>query len=430
LSKYIGKPIARYDGIGHVTGATTYVDDIKLPGMLYMKVLRSPVHKGNIKNIDVYAAENTPGVAGVITWKDIPGKNVYNSTDQPVFPSKHIRYKGERLAAVAAVDEDTAMEAIEKIKLDIDEQTPVFDPIEAMKPDAPKVRPEGNLWEFNSGQSRILRKGNVEKGFAEADEIVEKTYVNKMNDHAAMEPHVAVAFIDEGGKLTINTVGQARYWHLQQLCEILNLPVSKVRLIGGAVGGGFGGKNEIQCDHVAGIMALKIRKPVKYRMTRKEVLLYSTKRGAFIFEYRSGVKKDGRVTAHKVRAIHDIGAYQTVGEYAVQKQCLYAAGPYAVPNVWYDGYAVFTNKPVASSMRGFSLINISYAVEIQMNLLAEAIGMDPWEIRFINAWRDGDTGPTQWKVVAAGLIETMKTAAELEGIELPAHLEAMSSRGR
>lgn len=430
MSKYIGKPIARYDGIGHVTGATTYVDDIKLPGMLYMKVLRSPVHKGNIKSIDVSAAENTPGVAGVITPKDIPGKNVYNSVDQPVFPSKHIRYKGERLAAVAAVDEDTAMEAIEKIKLDIEEETPVFDPIEAMKPDAPKVRPEGNLWEFNSGQSRILRKGDVEKGFVEADEIVEKTYVNKMNDHAAMEPHVAVAFIDEGGKLAIHTVGQARYWHLQQLCEIFNLPVSKVRLIGGAVGGGFGGKNEIQCDHIAGIMALKIRKPVKYRMTRKEVLLYSTKRGAYIFEYKSGVKKDGRVTAHEVRAIHDIGAYQTVGEYAVQKACLYAAGPYAVPNVWYDGYAVFTNKPVASSMRGFTLLNITHAVEIQMNLLAEAIGMDPWEIRFINAWRDGDTGPTQWKVVAAGLIETMKTAAELEGIELPAHLEAMSSRGR
>lgn len=430
MSEYVGKSIPRYDGIGHVTAATTYVDDIKLPGMLYIKVLRSPVHKGNIKNIDVSAVENIPGVAGVITSKDIPGKNAYWATDQPVFPAKHIRYKGERLAAVAAVDEDTAMEAIEKIKLDIEEQTPVFDPIDAMKPDAPKVRPEGNIWEFNSGQSRTLRKGDVEKGFAEADEIVEKIYVNKMNDHAAMEPHVSVAFIDEADKLTIHTVGQARYWHLQQLCEIFNLPVSKVRLIGGAVGGGFGGKNEIQCDHVAGVMALKIRKPVKYRMTRKEILLYSTKRGAFIFEYKSGVKKDGRVTVHKVRAIHDIGAYQTVGEYAVQKQCLYAAGPYAVPNVWYDGYAVFTNKSVASSMRGFTLINITHAVEIQMNLLAEAIGMDPWEIRFINAWRDGDTGPTQWKVVAAGLIETMKKAAELEGLELPPHLKAMNSRRR
>jgi CO/xanthine dehydrogenase Mo-binding subunit len=409
---------------------TTYVDDVQMPGMLYIKVLHSPVHKGIIRRLDVSAADSMPGVAGVITAKDVPGENIYGAIDQPVFPEKDIRYKGERLAAVAAVDEDTAMEAIEKIKLDIEEQTPVFDPLEAMKPDAPKVRPEGNLWEFNSGKSRILRKGDVEKGFAEADEIVEQRYVEKMNDHAAMEPHATVAYIDGNDRLTIHTMSQARHFHLGQLCTIFNLPISKVKLIGGTVGGAFGGKAEVEVDHVSGLMALKIRKPVKYCMTRKEDLLYSYKRGAFIFEYKSGVKRDGRVTAHKIRAIHDIGAYQTLGAYAIDKQCLYIAGPYAVPNVWYDGYAVYTNKPVASCMRGFAMINVTYTSETQMNLLAEAIGMDPWEIRFINAWRDGDTAPTQWKVVAAGLIETMQKAAEMEGIELPAHLKTMSSRRR
>ena len=131
MSKYVGKAIPRYDGIGHVTGTTTYVDDVSIPGMLYVKVLRSPVHKGIIRDLDVSAEQKTPGVAGIITAKDIPGVNAYYATDQPVFTPKHIRYKGERIAAVAAVDEDTAMEAMGKIKLDIDEETPVFDPLEA-----------------------------------------------------------------------------------------------------------------------------------------------------------------------------------------------------------------------------------------------------------------------------------------------------------
>jgi CO/xanthine dehydrogenase Mo-binding subunit len=406
------------------------VDDVFVPGMLYIKVLHSPVHKGIIRSLDISRAENMPGVAGVVTAEDVPGQNAYFAPDQPVFPEKHIRYKGERLAAVAAVDEDTAMEAIEQIRLDIEEQTPVFDPFEAMKPDAPKVRPEGNLWEFSSGKCHRLRTGDVERGLAAADEIVEQTYVTRKNDHAAMEPYVSVAYIDGNDRLTIHTVSQSRHLHLKQLCAILDLPVPKLRLVGGTVGGAFGGKGEMQCEHVAGLMALKIRKPVKYRMTRREDLLYSTKRGAYIFEYKSGVKKNGRVTAHKVRAIEDIGAYQTKEAYGIQKLGLFVAGSYSVPNVWYDGYLVFTNKPVSTAMRGHAVINSNYASEIQMNLLAEAIGMDPWEIRFINAWRDGDTAPTRWKVVAAGLIETMKKAAEIGGVELPPYLRASDSSRR
>jgi len=430
MTKTVGKPIPRLEGKGHVTGTTRFVDDVNLPGMLCVKVLHSPVHKGLIRKLDVSAAENMPGVAGVLTSKNLPGSKTYMVDEQQILVEKNIRYKGERIAAVAAVDEETALEAIGKIVLEIEEQTPVFDPLEAMKPDAPKVRPDGNFWKFNSGKSRVVRKGDVEKGFAEADEIIEQTYINKMNDHAAMEPYASVAYIDEYDRLTIHTMSQARHYHLGALCPVFNLGRNKIKLVGGTVGGGFGGKAEVVVDHIAGLMALMTRKPVKYRMTRKEDLLYTYKRGAFIFEYKSGVTKDGRVTAHKIRAIHDIGAYQTFGAYAIEKQCLYIAGPYAVPNIWYDGYSVFTNKPHASAMRGFSIINTSYAAEMQMNLMAEAIGMDPWEIRFINAWRDGDTGPTQWKVVAAGVIETMKKAAEIDGIELPAHLMAMSSQGR
>ena len=431
MSESVGKPVLRYDGIGHVTGRTTYTDDIRLPGMLYMKVLRSPIHKGVIRHLDVSAAEKMPGVAGVVTAEDVPGENAYGMfPDQPVFTPEHIRYKGERIAAVAAVDEDTAMEALEKIELDIEEQTPVFDPFEAMKPDAPLVRPEGNVWEFNSGKTRKIRLGDVEEGFKEADYIIEGTYTNSTNDHAPIEPHAAVAYMDESDRLVIHTVSQDLYFHLGMLTRIFNLPMNKIRFVGGTVGGGFGSKNDIHCAHVAGLMALKIRKPVKYRLTRREVTPYTTKRGPWTFEFKDGVKKDGRIVARKVRTIHDTGAYFGMGPYVVDKNAILIAGPFAIPNIWIDGICVYTNKPPASSMRGFGIINGTSAEELQMDRIAEAIGMDPWEIRFINAWRDGDIGATQFKVEAAGLIEAMKRAAELAGVELPDHLKAMSSRGR
>ena len=431
MTEYVGKPILRYDGIGHVTGRTLYVDDIQRPGMLYIKVLTSPVHKGIIRRLDVSAAEKMAGVGGVITAKDVPGANAYGLVpDQPVFTPEHIRFQGERIAAVAAVDEDTAMEALERIKLDIQEQTPVFDPLKAMQPGAPLVRPEGNVFQFDSGPTRKIRLGDVEKGFNEADYIVEGKYTNSMNEHAPIEPQVSVAYLDESDRLAIHTVSQDLYFHLGMLTAIFNMPMNKIRYIGGTVGGGFGAKNDIHCDHVAGLMALKIRKPVKYRLTRREETLHTTKRGAWTFEFKDGVKKDGRIIARKVRTVHDTGAYSGMGPYVVDKNSILVAGPFWIPNIWVDGTCVYTNKPPASSMRGFGVINGTSAEELQMDRIAETIGMDPWEIRFINAWRDGDLGATQFRLEAAGLIEAMKRAADLAGVKLPAHLQAMTSRRR
>ncbi|HSR12600.1 MAG TPA: molybdopterin cofactor-binding domain-containing protein [Thermodesulfobacteriota bacterium] len=431
MENYVGKPVPRYDGIGHVTARTTFVDDIRKPGMLHVKVLTSPVHKGRIRRLDVSRAERMPGVAGVVTAKDIPGANAYGLVpDQPVFTPENIRFQGERIAAVAAVDEDAAMEALSRIKLEIEEQEPVFDPREAMKPGAPLVRPEGNVFQFDSGPTRKIRLGEVEKGFREADTIVEGEYTNAMNEHAPMEPQVSLAYIDEADRLAIHTVSQDLYFHLGMLTAIFNLPMNKVRYIGGTVGGGFGAKNDIHCDHVAGVMALKIRKPVKYALTRAEETLYTTKRGAWHFHFKDGVKKDGRIVARRITTLHDTGAYSGMGPYVVDKNSILVGGPFFIPNISIDGSCVYTNKPPASSMRGFGIINGTSAEQLQMDRIAEAIGMDPWEIRFINAWRDGDLGATQFQVVAAGVIEAMKRAAELAGVKLPGHLLAMSSRGR
>ncbi|MFP4344780.1 MAG: xanthine dehydrogenase family protein molybdopterin-binding subunit [Anaerolineales bacterium] len=434
MTDYVGKAMPRYDGIGQVTGRTQFVDDIVLPGMLYVKVLRSPVHKGIVRHLDLSPAENTPGVVGVLTAEDIPGANLYGAGgDQPVFTTGQIRYKGERIAAVVAVDEDTAMEAIQKIDLDIEEQEPIFDMFEAMKPGAPLVRPdsESNLWEYEPGMTtRVIYIGDVAEGFEEADIIIEGRYQTGEQDHAPMEPHVSVAYMDQAERLAIHTVSQCLYFQLGQLSAILALPMSKIRYIGGTVGGGFGGKNHIHADHVAGLAALKFRKPVKYRVTRREDLLYSTKRGVFVFEYKTGVKKDGRLVANLIKEWHDAGAYGGFSPYGTEKCGMFASGPYHVPNIRVEAQTILTNKAGSSSMRGFAIMNGQFGMEMQMHKIAQELEMDPWELRFINAWRDGDQGASRYTVQGAGALEAMKMTAELAGVELPERLLAMSSRRR
>lgn len=433
MSEFVGKPVKRYDGVGHVTGRTTYVDDVEIPGMLYVKVFRSPVHKGTIRSLDVSGAENMPGVAGVISAKDIPGNNAYGLFgDQPVFPAKQIRYKGERIAAVAAVDEDTAMEALEKIRIDIEQETPVFDPFEAAKPGAPSMgRPEGNIWaNFNNGTVHRVRLGDVDQAFAKADYIVEGTYSQGVNEHAPMETQASVAYIDGTDRLVIHTCSQDLYFHLTMLSGLFNLPMNKIRYVGGTIGGGFGSKNDIHCDHVAGAMALKIRRPVKYRLTRTEETLYTTKRGMFKFDFKDGIMKDGRIVARQVKSFHDTGAYAGMGPYAVEKNSMLVTGPYNIPNIAIDGTCAFTNRPPASSMRGFAIINGTTAVELQMDRLAEVASMSPWEIRMTNAWRNGDLSATQVKIEACAAVEVLQKAAMIAGIELPDHLKTMSSERR
>jgi CO/xanthine dehydrogenase Mo-binding subunit len=434
MTEYVGKAMPRYDGIGQVKGQTKFVDDFHPSGMLYAKALRSPVHKGLIRGIDFSAAESTPGVAGIVTAADIPGAKKFGACgDQPVLADEYTAYYGEEIALVVAVDEDTCVEAIEKIKLDIEEQEPVFDMFEALKPGAPLVRPDlqSNLWEYAPGvTTRVMYVGDVDKGFAEADYIVEGRYQTGEQDHAAMEPMVSVAYFDDADRLVIHTHSQCLYFQLGQLAGIFDMPMSRIRYLGGTVGGGFGGKNHIHADHLAGLAAIKFRRPVKYRYTRREDLRSSTKRGVFILEYKTGVKKDGRLTANHIKLWHDAGAYGGFSPYGVEKGSMFASGPYQIANMRVDGQCVFTNKAGSSSMRGFTIMNGQFPMEMQMSKIADTIGMDPWELRFINAWRDGDMGVSRYIVRGAGALEAMRGAAKIHGIELPEKLLAMSSRER
>ena len=428
--KIVGQREKRYDGLAHITGETRFVDDVIIPGMLAVKVLRSPVVKGKVKKLDTAAAERGAGVAAVITAKDVP-HNAFGPMvpDQPVL-AQEIRYRGEPIAAVAAVDEDTAMEAVARIKVDIEEEEGVIDPLEAMKPEAPKIRPEGNLYMFSDKPFREIISGNVEAGFKEADEIVETEYVESSFEHAALETQCSVAVPEANGKLTIYTVSQDPWQHIVILCGILKMPMSKVRYIGGTVGGGFGGKNDIHVDHVTALLALKTGRPVKWRWTRGEELLYSTHRGAWHIKFKDGVKKDGRIVARQFKTIRDSGAYTSFNPVGVELNCLTATGPYYIPNVRIEGYLVYTNKPMSMSMRGFAINEATYATEVQMNRLAEAIGMDPWEIRFINAYRNGDKMPVGKVLDSVALVEVMQALAQKAGVDLPARLKAMTSARR
>jgi CO/xanthine dehydrogenase Mo-binding subunit len=303
----------------------------------------------------------------------------------------------------------------------------------AIKPGAPIVRPgtTSTEHEFMPGvTTRILMVGDVEKGFAESDYIVEDRFEHGTQDHAPIEPHVSVAHFDPAGRLVIHTVSQCRYVHLGILCGILNLPYSQIRYVGGVVGGGFGGKNDTHADPIASLAALKFRKPVKFRWTKREDLQFSTKRGAWVFEYKTGVKKNGRLVARKIVEWQDSGGYGGLSQYVVEKCGMFAPGGYDIPNMRMEGHVVYTNKAVASSMRGFGIVNGQACVEVHMNRIAEEIGMDPWELRFINAWRDNEIGISRYVVKGAGGLEAMTKAAELAGIKLPDKLLAMSSRRR
>jgi CO/xanthine dehydrogenase Mo-binding subunit len=427
----VGKREKRYDGLDHITGKSQFADDIIVPGMLAAKVFRSPVIKGQIKNIDTTAAEKVPGVAAVITAKDVPN-NVFGPSDPPDQPvlTQQIRYKGEPMAAVAAVDEDTALEAISRIKVDISEEEGVIDPLEAMKPDAPKVRPEGNLFMFGENPFRELISGDIEAGFKEADEVVEGDYCQPSYEHTPLETQCSLAIPEPNGKLKMFSVSQCPWFHIGELCSVLKMPMSKVRYIGGTVGGGFGSKTDIHADHVAAVLALKTGQPVKWRWTREEELLYSTHRGAWHIKFKDGIKKDGKIVARQAKSIRDSGAYTSLNPYAVEVHCIVANGPYTIPNVHIQGYLAYTNKPMAMAMRGFGINAATYATEVQMNRIAETIGMDPWEIRFINAYRNGDKMPIGKVLDSVALVEVMEATAQKAGITLPAHLKAMTSSER
>jgi CO/xanthine dehydrogenase Mo-binding subunit len=386
----------------------------------------------------------------VITWEDVPCNTYgYLTLDQPVLAEKDVRYKGEPLAAVAADTVEIANEALDLIELEIEKQTPVFDPREAVKPDAPKVRPEGNILMVGDRPYRLVYNGDIEKGFAQADEIIENDFFFPSQEHAPLETQVSLAVPTQDSRLTIYTVAQGLYFLLRQIQRILGqgedvsdhwsqrhqyshhgIGLSDIKYVSCNVGGAFGGKTELHADAIAALMALKTGRPCKWRWTREEEQLYSARHSPWLMHFKDGVTKDGRIVARQVFTIHDAGAYTGTSSYVVDKHAFYVAGPYYLPNVEVKCQVVYTNKVPTGAIRGFGVTPGTYACEIQMNMIAEKMGLDPWELRFINAMHNDDQLATRTKMDSVYLIECLQKLAEMTDHPLDARFGAMTSAPR
>jgi CO/xanthine dehydrogenase Mo-binding subunit len=431
----VGQSVKRADGLGHVTGQTQFVDDVFYPNMLWISMVRSPVARGTIKNIDTSKAESFPGVATVVTAADVPN-NWYTilcligvgPNDEPVLAHEEVMYEGEPICAIVAESEEIAREAASLVELDIDELDPVLDLEFALTPEAPAIKKWGtNTFTYDGMNHRRLRFGDVESGLGGADVIVEGTFQLSPIEHAPIETHVCVVKPEPDGRLTVHTNTQALYFTMDNTAIILNVPSNRLRMIGGTVGGGFGGKVDVISEPVTCIAAMKTGRPVKWRWTREEEMRFSSTRAAVKMEFRDGVMNDGRIVARKVRSLQEAGAYHRHSPYGAQKHMANLSGPYTIPNVWVDVYCVYTNRQPSSAMRGFGVTEASFAVEVQMDKIARTLGIDPWEIRLRNAYRNGEMRPVRKVVEDATLIETLKAAAGLVGHELSPELAAMHS---
>jgi CO/xanthine dehydrogenase Mo-binding subunit/aerobic-type carbon monoxide dehydrogenase small subunit (CoxS/CutS family) len=407
--RFIGANVRRIDAPSKVSGALKYAGDMTMPGMLHVQVLRSPHAHARIVSIDTSEAEAMPGVEGIVTAKDVPGENAFGVFvhDQPILTGDRVRYVGDHIAAVAAEDVLTARRALDKIKVEYEPLPGVFDPEEAMRPGAPVVH---DYAPDNLVMHIPIRKGDVAKGFAEADLIVEETYETQQVEHAYLEPEAGLAYVDHDGVITVVSPSQNITHHRHMLAAALALPINRVRMIMSPVGGGFGGKEDMIYQGMLALLAIKTRRPVRLVYTREESIATTAKRHPSRTHYRMGLKKDGRITASEIKVIYDGGAYGMSTEGVVRKGAILAAGPYDIPNVKIDTYGVYTNNTPSGAFRSFGSLQTQFATESHLDICAEKLGLDPFEIRRINAMRDGAITHTQQKLGSVAFTRVLEAA--------------------
>ncbi len=390
----VGKPLPRMDAVAKVTGAAKYTDDYKFEGMLYGATLRAKFPHARILRIDTSKARALPGVRAVLTHADVPGAKNHGLiySDWPVLCYDKVRYIGDAVAIVAADTREIAERALELIEVEYEELPVVDNPIDALKPDAPIVNDflgHGNLLKHIK-----VNKGDIEKGFAEADVIVEREYRTPMYEHAFLEPECAIGRVTEEGRIEVYVGSQIPYEDRRQIAAALAVPESQVRVIGTLIGGGFGGKEDIMGQIHVALLARATQRPVKMLYSRRESMLAHPKRHATIIRIKTGAKRDGTLVAVRAEIFGDTGAYASLGDKVMTRAATHAAGPYAVPNVKIDCYATYTNNPPAGAFRGFGVTQSCFAVESNMDILAHELGMDPIELRRKNALRVGATTST------------------------------------
>ncbi|MCB2117156.1 MAG: xanthine dehydrogenase family protein [Rhodobacteraceae bacterium] len=366
-----------------------------MPGMLHAKVLRADLASARLKRLDVSKARAMPGVACVLTAQDMPDRAIATDipgqtgrarlkTDQQILVKERVRYFGEPLALIAAETADIAEKARRLIEVELEPIPGVYDPEEALKPGAPVVQGTDNVVATHK-----IRKGDTEAGFAAADVVVENTYITPFQEHAFLEPEVGLAWIDENEVITIRVCTQV-IEHFRAVADAIGVPHNKLRIMGALVGGGFGGKEDVTVETYLAILAQKTRRPVRLEFSREDSFVGHGNRHAMKLKYRTGVTRDGKITALDVQVIADAGAYVYLSPYVLLYCAVNAPGPYRVDNLNVFARAVATNNMFTSAFRGFGGIQAAAAYEQQMDEVANAIGMDPLEFRRQNLLQTGD----------------------------------------
>lgn len=413
----VNKSVPRDDAYLKARGSAIYTDDIKLPGMLYGKILRSPYPHARIVHIDTSRAKRLPGVKCIITGEDTPKIKYGNwrlfpdTQDEYPLAVDKVRFIGDEVAAVAAIDRDTAEEAIELIRVEYEELPAVFTVEDAMKKEAVLIHEnvKGNV-----SVTRKIEYGDVDKGFKEADYVREDTFTVHAVSHAYMEPCSAVAQVDLNGRITLWTSTQTPYIVQCLLASTLGMRENEIRVIKPHVGGGFGGKMELRAwEFCAAFISKKTGRPVKFTLTREEEFMTGRRRHPMKIISKVGFKKDGTLVAKDLRIILDGGAYNAMGPTATFLCGNFGAMLYRYPNYRFFGQHVYTNKPPASAMRGFGAPQSLFASETQMNIVAEELGIDPIELRIKNAMKSGDKIPDVATISSCGFIDCLKEVARM-----------------
>ena len=415
----LGKSPLNIDGPEKLSGRAKYAIDMVLPGMVHGKVLRSPHAHAEIVNIDSSQAEALPGVCAVVTGDDLPVLEDLPG-DRPTLAQGRVRYVGDAVAAVAAETLDIAEQALSLIEVTYKELPAVFDPEESIKEDTVRIHasskgPDGEEMPPNVCHYYKVRNGNMEKGFEEADFIVENRFTTGMAQTCPMEPHAALAQVDIYGNVVAWSNTQTAYSVKTKLARLLEVPSHKVRVVVPPhIGGGFGSKTRIKSEGIAAVLSKACLKPVKVVCTREEVFSDTTVKHPFVIYIKDGVKKDGTLVAREIKEILDAGAYTegTVGAYVTRNSAYGAVGVYSTPNFKLDNYRIYTNKPVGGAFRGFGVAQTTWAVESQMDILAEVLKMEPIEFRLKNMLKDGDLNPEGYKMHAVGSRQSLLKAAE------------------
>lgn len=445
MGKYsvVGKAVPRVDGLAKVTGEAIYGADLQLPGMLYGKILRSPLPHARLLGIDTSRAEQLPGVRGVITARDIPPYRFGGVIrDEEVFAREKVRYVGERVAAVAAESPEIAEEALRWIRVEYQELPAVLDPLEAMRPEAPILHED--LASYEPGESFSLplpptrersnicyhhdqAVGDLEQGFAESDRIFEDTFTTPIVHQGYLEPHAAVACFDAAGRLTVWETTQGSFFLRGELAALLKMPLNKIKVIPTVIGGGFGGKLGLLITPACVFLARKTGRPVQLAISREEELAAANPRHPSIIQIKTGVKRDGTLMARQVKVIYDTGAYADIGPVVAMGSSSASRGPYRIPHARLEGYCVYTNKLSCGAYRAPGYPQTTFAFESQMDIIAQALQIDPLELRLKNGLREGDLSFVGRRLDASSFQEVLQKAAQEIGWDKP--LEG-KNRGR